>query len=70
MDLTSRARGGIFVGMKLKYANMNSNPSEMRMNIQSYVPPVCEALSVGIQKVICASGDDNGEMYNGGFLDE
>lgn len=36
----------------------------------SYTPPACQVILVGTQRVICASGDDNGEMHNGGFLDE
>ena len=49
---------------------MNNNLSKESAGVQSYTPPVCDVIPVGIQRVICASGDDNGEMHNGGFLDE
>ncbi len=49
---------------------MNNNLSKESAGIQSYAPPVCTEIIVGTQRVICASGDNNGEMNNGGFLDE
>ena len=49
---------------------MKNNLSKESAGVRSYAPPVCEVFLVGTQRVICASRDDNGEMHNGGFLDE
>ena len=49
---------------------MNTNLSNERAKHRCYAPPVCEVILVGTQRVICASGNDTGEMNNGGFLDE
>lgn len=44
--------------------------NEKATSIKPYECPTTETFYVGVQRVICASGDDNGEMHNGGFLDE
>lgn len=44
--------------------------SRESVDSQTYAPPVCQVIFVDIHRVICASEDNNGEMHNGGFLDE
>ena len=48
----------------------SQNLLKEKASFKPYECPRTEVLFVDVQRVICASGDNNGEMNNGGFLDE